>query len=263
MADSDVSKEISLLDALVQWSDPDLVETVRACERRHTLREMSSFTGPRLVPDGELRKPLEKEWLLGGPDYTLISGAWRRLYADFVQRLTRGEFHLSGVQTRPALTTDRRAIPGVWAAECEFTFTQNVVTVGELRFTAVTASRAALDLQVTPGAPTVDLCADGPAPVAAELGKTGDAADEPRRGRESYRPIILQAVRDHWADVQRLVEQPSGAEPNWSGIARMLEKRLIQQKRRDPELKVPHVNTLRTRLPEIYAEVLIEKGARN
>lgn len=265
MADTDVSNGISMLDALVQWSDPDLVETVRACERRHTLHEMSSFTGPRLVPDSELRKQFEKEWMLGGPDYTLIAGAWRRLYADFVQRLTREEFHLSGVQTRPVLTTVRRPIPGVWAAECEFDFTQSVVTILEVRFTAVTASRTAPVAPAdAPTEPTAARPLEATSPVGAE-GEGGDV-DAPvstRRGRDSFRPIIEQAVRDHWHDVHRLVTLPSGAEPNWSSIARMLYKRLTQQKGRSPELKVPQVDTLRTRLPKIYAQVLGEKGVRN
>jgi hypothetical protein len=265
MADSDVSNGISLLDALVQWSDPDLVETVRACERHHTLTEMSSFTGPRLVPDTELREPLEKEWMLGGPNYMPIAAAWRRLYADFVQRLTREEFHLSGVQTRPVLTTVRRPIPGVWAAECEFDFTKSVVTIREVRFTAVIASRTAPATPAdAPTEPTAARPLEGTTPVGAE-GEGGDA-DAPvstRRGRDSFRPIIEQAVRDHWHDVHKLVTQPSGAEPNWSGIARMLHKRLTQQKSRFPELKVPQFETLRTRLPKIYSQVLIEKGVRN
>lgn len=264
MVDGDVSREISLLDALLEWSDPDLVEAVRACERRHTASEMSSFTGPRLVPDSQLRQPLEKEWMLGGPDYTPITGAWRRLYADFVKRLTREAFHLSGVQTRPVLTTARRPIPGVWAAECEFDFTRNVVTVGEVRFTAVTASRTAPTMPTdAPTGPTVARSWEGAAPVAAEAKGDDDASVSPRRGRDSYHPIIQQAVRDHWPDVRGLVAQPSGAEPNWSGIARMLHKRLTQQQRGQPGLKVPQVDTLRTRLPKIYAQVLAEKGAQN
>ncbi|MGG5819124.1 hypothetical protein [Falsiroseomonas sp. HW251] len=197
MSDGDGSCAITLLDALVDWSDPDLVEAVRRCERTHTADEMSCFTGPRLVPNSELRRPLEKEWMLGGSDYTLIVGAWRRLYADFVHRLTRGQFYLSGVQTRPVLTTTPTHIPGAWAAECEFDFVRNVATVGDVRFAAVTASRSALsnsgagerndprpaETQSMLSGPDVDPC--------------GTPLNVKQRGRASFSPAIKQAVRGH------------------------------------------------------------------
>jgi hypothetical protein len=55
--------------------------------------------------------------------------------------MRRSEFHLRGTQTKPVRLPAPQLIPGVLAADCQFDFDSNTVTVDEQRFVSVVASR--------------------------------------------------------------------------------------------------------------------------
>ena len=142
MATSTEPEFVSLFEALVRWTDDGLVAKVRGCEARHTLYEMTSVTHrPCLSSDEELRVPSSTSWMGGPADYALLIDSHQLLERDFRQRMVQGECYLQGVQTKPNLLMAPEGIPGVWAAECNFDFKENTLTVAKRRFVAVKASR--------------------------------------------------------------------------------------------------------------------------
>jgi hypothetical protein len=61
-----------------------------------------------------------------------------------------------------------------------------------------------------------------------------------------------------WEQIQRRLEETGRKVPVWSELARTMEKRLKNAAANNGK-PVPHVDTIRTRLPEIYERVLSEK----
>ena len=141
MADLAETQVLSLKEALQRWSDPTLVEAVLVEESRLAPSEMAEFPRGWLSPLSDLGRRPDPDWVLARPNYGGLIAAWRALEHDMCRRMAAAEFYLSGIQTKPLMTTEQRPIPGVWAAECEFDFMKDTITVGELRFVAVQASR--------------------------------------------------------------------------------------------------------------------------
>ena len=170
-------------------------------ERDYSPADLAYFTSmtgrPRLSAESELRQPGAHEGMIGTPDYGMLIAAHAELVQDFRDRMTRSEFHLRGVQTRPTLTAEARNIAGVWAAECEFDFRGNCVTVASKRFVAVAASRElaadALDDSSRAAAfalPGSNVSAWAPTPT-----DVADLSDE----------IILALLKEH---ARRVIESP-------------------------------------------------------
>jgi len=145
----------TLLEALLAWANPALIDEVKRHERRRTTYSMKRYHRPALLPDAQHLDPEELRWSSGG-DTRLLDAAWEALERDFSARIIRAEIYLQGVQVAPELETVHRPIPGVWASDCHFNFEDSTIGVQRCRYTAVRASR-------TPPA-EVAVSRNGPAP---------------------------------------------------------------------------------------------------
>jgi hypothetical protein len=171
---------------------------------------------------------------------------------DFRNRVTSGEVVLEGLQFAPSLAPALSVIPSIWGQMLIFS-RMDVISVGrKIRFMQVTAFRQ-VPLVSTAAGSTVS-------------GKTAPAvatARSPRPpGRASYVPLIEADLRANWDEIRRQAANRPGQLPVWSELARAMHKRLARERRNDRR-SIPHVQTIRTRLPEIYARLLSEKPVRN
>lgn len=260
---------LPLRAALELWCDPTLVEGVRARERELTEHEMSLVTErPRLVTTAELTQPAADQWMKAPPDCSRLMAAWRALEADLRDRLIREHFFLRGVMTRPTLATEAVPIPPAWAADAEFDFVSNSVSVNDTRFSGVMASRAApeasLRAPVGSGGASLDPPArpDAPAPITMETVRslTDDEVltlleDHARRVVEnpdypaldsgitkvSFMPLILRMMRARAASGELM--------PTLAGEAAALEK-WIQQKA--PSHQCPTAGAIENSLRDHY-----------
>src|SRR5690606_31049067 len=114
MADVDVTDPeiLPLADAVVRWSDPSLVEAVRAQERRflpyhlHEFYLVSTEFRMKLTPDCGLMQTARTGCRAGPPDFRSLTTAWRALERVFRARLVRGDLHLLGVRMKPTRETE-------------------------------------------------------------------------------------------------------------------------------------------------------------
>jgi len=140
---------LPLREALTKWTSPALVMKLKTLERNYTLADLTYFTSMtnrhRLSDVEDLLKHGQDRWIIETPDFGVLIGAHDDLVRDFRDRWVREDFYLRGVQAKPALTTKHRHIPGVWSGECKFDFQNNSLTIGELKFVAVAASRTAIE----------------------------------------------------------------------------------------------------------------------
>ncbi len=145
MSDVEQPKRLRLREALIEWCDPELVAAVLRTERLIPAAQGKMGGRIHLCPPGEIRKPLGADDKIDWVDERQYYDAWHALEADFVRRVEEGELHLTGVELAPELTTEPRAIPGVWASSCQFFFGSSRLHVRRpkvyLHFGAVTVSR--------------------------------------------------------------------------------------------------------------------------
>lgn len=137
--DDATPEHLNLLQGLIEWCDPELVEAVRSEERHFTAYELHNYLSVKLSHPREWSQASPGRF--GGPDFTLLDAAWESLLRDFADRVLRGEVHLQGVQVEPTLETARRPIPDVWASDFRFDFEDNGIRVYQYRYTAVRVSR--------------------------------------------------------------------------------------------------------------------------
>jgi hypothetical protein len=179
--------------------------------------------------------------------------AWQAVERDFRNRIASGEVVLEGLQCAPTLATSRSVIPSLWAELLIFHPVSDQVEtkIQKIEFMKVTAFRAVR--QVSTVASAAALTNDLPEAVMAP---------SPRpRGRTSYEPLIEAVLRANWEDVQRRASSHPEQRPIWSELARAIHKRLRREQRKGEE-QIPHEQTIRTRLPQIYARLLSEKPVR-
>jgi hypothetical protein len=182
---------LPLLEALVRWSEPRLVEAVRVQERRHTPHEMAQLTYlPRLCEEAELAKPPASGLMGGQTSSTPLRAAWEALERDFRARLVRGDFHLLGVQMYPHRSVEHVPIPGVWAADMKFDFCANSVRVGGPRYVAVKV-------------------VFGPAPAGGQVataGRVGSPPITPKTVRDLSDEEVLLLLEEHARRVVEIAE---------------------------------------------------------
>ncbi|MFC7737520.1 hypothetical protein ACFQX4_17100 [Roseomonas sp. GCM10028921] len=179
--------------------------------------------------------------------------AWDALEPSFRDRVASGEVVLEGLQSAPTLATARSAIPSLWARLLIFDAGSNRVstTVQNVEFIDVTAYHSVQRVNAV----TI-------AAVLTTPWTEADAANPPRpRGRTSYNALIESDLRANLEEVRRRAAQNPGQRPNWSELARAMHKRLTKQQRSGGG-QIPHVETIRTRLPDIYARLLSKKPVR-
>lgn len=181
--------------------------------------------------------------------------AWHALREDFRGRIASGEVVLIGLQVAPSLATARAKIPVIWSSLLRFRAPATVV-VRDVQFIRVTAHR----VRQLPAAAAL-------APSQEVAGEQATSAEEseantPRRprGRENVAPLIEADLRANWDDVQRRASRSSNGRPNWSELARAVRKRLVKSQGLNKPM--PHWQTIRTRLPDIYARLLSENAVR-
>lgn len=220
-----------------------------------------------------------------------LDNAWRNLLLDFRERIARGRLIVRGVEARPKRRVQRGAIPGQWAADFKIDALNNTIEIDDERYIAVTVSSAAEEaarasadslppsdaapLLLAFEIPELPGGAEGGA-VPLELPETEEAdvaaakTGNPRssRGRPPSTSLIEDDLRANWDAVQRRVAQRKGSVPNWSELASAMAKRFARITRQQGQLgqqalqTIPHKNTIRKRLPEIYQRVMDEKTAR-
>jgi hypothetical protein len=179
--------------------------------------------------------------------------AWRALESDFRTRVASGEVLLDGLQCAPTLATSRSPIPALWARLLVFCFAQNKIatTVQNVEFIDVMGYRAGRQISagttpaVQPNIPSKAVTVSAPRP----------------RGRMSYEPLIEADLRANWDEIRRRAANRPGQLPVWSELARAMHKRL-DRARRNGGGAIPHVQTIRTHLPQIYARLLSENPVR-
>lgn len=274
--DAPASREadrLTLLQAIVRWSDAKLVARVQDEERKLIAYELHQYPMPKLLDESEWRQPTSRSWMVP-TDYVFLTAAWNDLIIDFRTRLVRGEFHLRGVMAQPHRARTEDVLPGVWAADYRFDFLHDAVSLDGARYIAVRAAYGAApevdltqgDAEVPPGrnapeeggrsgdegltggATAIGIYPTSPAPLQHAI-RAG--------GREPAPPLIEEALRVHWDDLF-----PAGAPSrpeSWVQLANSLSKRV---KRAKPSLGgvFPKEETVRKHLPKIYAQLLDEKA---
>jgi len=251
----------TLREAVLTWCSPPLVEAVRREECRLTEHQHAAQGLPLLSEPSGLAQPGPHGWMAGGSSYSALHQAWARLFNDLRQRVERRELFLEGVRLAPQRGTMPEEISNSWAADLEFNLARNTISLGTDRFGAIAVSAFPPQRALAALAPT-------PAPAVEEASsdntvthKDSDSlSSSPQRGRSSSEPAIRRAVLDYWTEIQAHVQQRDGQLPVWSELARTLQKRMQRASKVNSLEIIPHVSTIRTRLPRIYASIVSEKG---
>jgi hypothetical protein len=171
-----------------------------------------------------------------------------RVKEDLRKRIASGEITLTGLQTKPRLKSARSVVPSAWAELLTFDWSTNSVQAAEVTLTSVLAERR-LDSSSNKdvGEP---LFTQGRSPT-----------DMPRtsrpRGRTDFRPMIEADLRANWDKVQQLAARNASKEPVWTELAKIVEKRLIKA-HHGGQRSIPHIETIRIRLPELYRKLVSE-----
>lgn len=279
--------ELSLSDALLNWCDLGLRHRAREAQQRFNdfRQDMAieiKFAGQMLKPlppdIREIWKDNEKRLLHD------IDRAAAALVDDLCRRLENEEIFLHGYPSSDEPPKERYLLPGHRAAEFDIYVPRGAVMVAGQRFLRVTACRQRLAqlwamapwLPASKGqseqgkdsdfTPVVAPEVERQAPLPDTAPAAGDTVAEPLRrdrGRGSSEPVIRQALLDNWAVVESHVATRGGGPPIWSELARTLRKRMLRPDGRRSLEVVPHEQTIRTRLPKIYAALLSEKAVRN
>ncbi len=133
---------LTMVEALVEWCDPHLVEAVRIEERRYTATELAIWPEPKLSPQDQWRRPTGQNWMIGETRYSLLRLAWQTLVQDFRNRIEAGAMYLEGVEVTDEYDAEAQALRGAFAAEFKFAFSLNTLRLGKKRYAAITVSRA-------------------------------------------------------------------------------------------------------------------------
>ena len=133
---------LKLLNALVQWCNPALVDAVRIAERGYTMHDLVTYPQPKLTPPDEWRQPSGQDWMVQ-TIFTGLNWAWRALHADFRQQVEDCALFMEGVEVTDTYDQESQILSGTFAAEYVFDFELNTVRLGKKRYVAITVSRKA------------------------------------------------------------------------------------------------------------------------
>ena len=145
MDNVEAAEDPELADAVLRWTDPRLLDAVKAAERLyipHQLNEFYRMTDGfcfRLLSDAEVGEPGRDSWM-GRTSHEWLVAAWNALKSDFCRRLSTN-IYLFGVQMAPTLETERRPIPQAWASDAKFDIPRGTIEVVGRRYVSVRASR--------------------------------------------------------------------------------------------------------------------------
>lgn len=272
-------RELSLRDAYREWRDADL------CARIHKLELLVtglSHVVPQedegnLTPEQRARRAVTIIDL--ADPRTALTAARKALLDDFRGRIESGEFELAGVQTFPLRESERKAIPGLWAADFWFDFDNNKISVVQNNHTSHIYNAVMVSGPPPPsivstlvsGLPTSVPFQGGAGQQASELAAASvsgpsrqhaarTVTTRGRSGRKDSRPVIEAAVRAHWEYIRPPESDPDRAVV-WAEKARTLRKRMRVAATKGGPMDLLEVNTIRKHLPDIYRGVLTEKEA--
>jgi hypothetical protein len=227
---------LNLFEALQAFCDPDLFAHWQEVQRL--------YLPP---PDRSVRYSRNMEVL------ARRRRAQRALLADLRSRVASGEVVLEGLQIGPgAPAIERSRVPALWGPLLQFNFKKDIVGARGAEFALVRASRAVV------GIAPVASSQPAHAPPAEDFVAVEHKATRRAGGRGNFAPMIEALLREMWEQIQRRLEETGRKVPVWSELARTMEKRLKNAAANNGK-PVPHVDTIRTRLPEIYERVLSEK----
>jgi hypothetical protein len=258
-------ESLPLREAFLAFNDPALVENWRQVMQEavpippigppYSADEAwrAEMLGAPVKPDPHLAALFQVQHARFDAAIRRRQEAWQALEPSFRAQVAAGEVVLEGLQCAPLLATARSLIPALWARLLIFNTASNKIStaVQGVEFVDVTARRVMPQIGVPQSAAVL---AEGP------LEEIPAAPPRPR-GRESYEPLIEEALRANWDEVQRRLTSREQQRPNWSELAVAMHRRLVRGNR-NSGAKVPHVQTIRTRLPGIYARVLSENPVR-
>lgn len=251
---------LPLREALIAWSDPTAVETCKRLEWLYRVREKTLLLPtPYLRSEQDAEPPLEsfEAHEIQVPRLALTL-AWIALEQDFRSRIEGGELRPMGVQTFPLALTVRESIPHLWAADLQFDF--HGARLHVVRHGTTTHSFIAVQVVRDVHVDRTDASRDEHAASyngARRQTECGIALRSRSGGRKSEWPAVLEALRTHW-DALFSSGVPANP-PRWTDLARSLHRRM-ERARPKAGVRVPAEETVRKHLPEIYAQVLGEKG---
>jgi hypothetical protein len=256
---------LPLGEALFAFSDPVLAERWRET-KKEVLPPLIHLPCPTYAYDPVLKELVSAERAKLDPAYIKqaeAQNARHRALAeaeqkarmaveqDFRNRVTSGEVVLEGLQFAPSLSPALSVIPAIWGQMLIFSLRDNIWVGRKIKFMQVTAFRPV---------PLVSTAAGGAALVNAAPEAAPASLPRPR-GRVSYVPLIEADLRANWDDVQRRAASRPDQLPVWSDLAREMHRQFAG-KLRNGGGPIPHVQTIRTRLPRIYARLLSENPVR-
>lgn len=182
--------------------------------------------------------------------------AARAVENDFRGRVAAGEVALTGLRVKPQLDLSRTPVPTAWARLLVFDWRKASVRAEEVEYIEVQGERR--------HAPAV---AANPAENRRQPAPT--ATPEPRhrghgrRGRESYGPLIEEALLARFGDAFADWDADPGSKPENTVVAKELRKWLNNNyPERHRENRLPKEETIRTRVPEIYGRVRHREAVR-
>lgn len=245
---------LSLAQALISWADPELIDAIRTETAKVDEAELDR-TG-RYTLDSILtrrRKPQRGPTLyLGRNPMAEVDRAWRHLFDHMRLKIEQGRILLAGYDNL-ALSFDgpptAEQLPARLASDMDFDPAGGAVFVGLHTYTNVTAyrRRTGAPFPVAAHAPPRPPESTEVAVVTCSL----PASQTKRRGpgRETYRPLILEALTDRW-DAMRSGKE---AGKSWSQLARDLHNHLAKKyPERSVEKTLPTAETIRISLKEMY-----------
>jgi hypothetical protein len=150
MDNVEAAEDLTLIDAVLRWTNPQLLEAVKGAERLYIAHHLNEFYRQmggfrfRILSDAQVMKPSRDGWM-GGPSYEWLIAAWNDLESDFRRRLST-DIYLYGVQIAPSPETAQKPIPQAWASDAKFDLGRSAVEVVGRRYASVRASRKAPDL---------------------------------------------------------------------------------------------------------------------
>jgi hypothetical protein len=258
---------LPLADALIAWSDPAFIEAIRRETAKldpDVLTRMDRYTLDSIRV--ERRKPQRGRILSLVPTgLSAFDRAWDRLFNHFRLKVEQGLVELQGVDTLSIGRLERERIPSARASEMTFDPAGGAVFVGIRIYTNVIVSWRN-DVSVwgdeprTPEPiPEADerVVASPAPPTNAE--KTLRDKSPAGRGRESFTPLIREALDDRWDAVHQGVREGT----LWTTMASWLRKHLERKyPDRILEKRIPVIGTIRTRLPRIYKEECVRRSVR-
>jgi len=267
---------LPLRDAIAAWCEPRLVRHVREIEARVRDEEIRAIGRVRLGPGPDVPPPASAPtYMQSVATKPALSAAWEALLNDLRQKIERGELRLRAVQTWPLRQAERDDVPGLWASEFWFDLDANRINVVQFNHTARTFSAVLVSRPVAEPISRISsappgyragqahaLEGDRAAAASALHASDKSPVQQQRRrrgGRGRYEPIIEDALREHWDSL--FPKGPPVVLPQWTDLARRLTRRMQSPSAGRKGIKVPQLDTIRTRLPKIYPRVLSEKAS--